>query len=58
LNADANEQKRRKPQNDLHPAFTDDRGETIGKAIAKIDAQCYESGTDYRRENRRRLGPR
>ncbi len=38
LNADANEKKRRKPQDYTHAAFADDGGEAIGETVANIDA--------------------
>src|SRR5260370_18559237 len=57
LDADANEKKRREPQNDTHPAFADDGGEAIRESVAKIDTYGYESGTDHRRENREEIRP-
>src|SRR5260370_40412890 len=51
LDADANEEKGREPQDDAHPAFADDRGETIGEAVAKIDAHRDERRTNHRGEN-------
>src|SRR6266700_2917126 len=58
LDADANEEKGREPQNDAHPVFSDNRGETIGEAVAKINAQRHEGGTDHRARIARRFGPR
>src|SRR5260370_14187769 len=57
LDADANEKKGRKPQNDTHAAFADDGGEAIRESVAKIDTYGYESGTDHRRENREEIRP-
>src|SRR5260370_41061366 len=52
LNADANEKKRRKPQDYTHAAFADDGGEAIGETVANIDAQCYQRRTNHGGENR------
>jgi hypothetical protein len=57
LNADANEEKGRKAQNDAHPAFADDGGEAIGESVAKKDTHGYESGANHGGENREEIRP-
>src|SRR5260370_7587311 len=57
LDADANEKKRREPQNDAHPAFADDGGEAIRESVTKIDTYGYESGANHPGENRREIMP-
>src|SRR5713226_8757426 len=42
LDADANEKKGREPQDNAHPAFSDDCGETVREAVANIDAQRHK----------------
>src|SRR6266481_3758570 len=51
LDADANEEKRREPQDDAHTAFADDRGKPIGKTVAKKNAQRHERRSNDRRKN-------
>ncbi len=55
LDANANEQKGRKPQNNAHAAFADDGGEAVRESIAKIDTYGYQSGTNHRSENREEI---
>ncbi len=42
LDANANEEEGREPQDNTHPAFADDCGETVGETVAKIDAQRHQ----------------
>jgi len=55
LDANANEEKGRKPQNNAHPAFADDGGEAVRKSVAKIDAYRHQRGTNHRGENREEI---
>src|SRR5260370_19000935 len=51
LDADANKEKRREPQDDAHTAFADDRGKSIGKTVTTKNAQRHERRTNHRRKN-------
>src|SRR5260370_19195558 len=51
LDADANKEKRREPQDDTHTAFADDRGKPVGKTVTKKNAQRHERRSNDRRKN-------
>src|ERR1700720_3892733 len=55
LDTDANEEKRREPQDDAHPGIADDRGEAMGEAVAKINAYGHKRRGDHRGENRKKI---
>src|SRR6266436_3114125 len=44
------------PHNSAHPAFADDRGESTGEAVTKIDAHRHERRGNYRGENGEEVG--
>src|SRR5229473_4444532 len=55
LDADANEEEGREPQDDAHPGFADDRGEAIREAVAKINADCHERRGDHGSQNGKKI---
>jgi len=55
LDADANEEKGRKAQNNAHAAFADDGGEAVRESVAKIDTYGYQSGTNHCGKNREEI---
>src|SRR4029077_12804459 len=48
LDANANQEEGREPQDDAHAGFADERGEVIGEAVAKINARGDEERRDHR----------
>lgn len=46
LHANANEEKRREAQNDVHAGGADEHGETVGETVAEKDADGDERGAD------------
>lgn len=57
LHANTNQEKRREPQDDAHAALAHGGGQAVGKAVANINADCDESGTDHCLKDREQIVP-
>ena len=51
LNSNADEQKRRETEDDVHPGGTHHRREAIGETVAEIDCRGDDRGSDDRGQN-------
>src|SRR5712692_4059790 len=46
LDADANEEKGREPQDDTHSTLADHGSQTVGETVTEVDAEGHERGAD------------